>query len=641
MNRTGTGRPEFRLRFGYPNLVVEEDGAAPRAVELDAADAVETLRAVGAEIRSRGGRLTAVLPEGEVWRGRARDREAAARVAGRALGASARDLTLRMGPKGADGLRPVAAVPKATLRDARGFLGRAGVRPDRLTGAGVFEGFPAPPDFGGSLAELAGGRAAAASGLAATLALLAWLGPWAPAETPLPVAALAPVAETPQTEVAATLEATLEATPVEAMTAPATAAPALAAPVRAARLYAPPPPRRPVDLAERPAERTYVLAPTGTPYGPAVIATRGMPTDLPATSLPRSRTPLDNVAPPMARPAAPAATPAATPIAAPAAPDGPMPRPRTAAAAVAPPVRTAALVENGPVPRPASARPGTVASLVAALDSAIATPAEAATPEDAFAAAASVTPRARPGALVAVLPARPKAPEPEGVQVASLAPLAETPGLASVLAPEPRRIPAPTATPTAARARPAPVRASVAPAAKPVLRAQPVARTEPVIRAQPARVQTAALQPSPQPARIPATKFTQPSAPKAQAATPKTVRAAAPAPQPARTQTVRVEPAAPAKATAKRTVRAEPQRQPARAKQVQRREEASVSRSQLALVGVFGGSGGKHALIQLPNGETERVKPGDTIRGVQVVAIASDSVQVRSRGRDSVLRLPD
>jgi hypothetical protein len=46
-------------------------------------------------------------------------------------------------------------------------------------------------------------------------------------------------------------------------------------------------------------------------------------------------------------------------------------------------------------------------------------------------------------------------------------------------------------------------------------------------------------------------------------------------------------------------------------------------------------------LVQLPNGETERVRPGDELRGIQVTAVGADAVHLRARGRDTVLKLPN
>jgi type IV pilus biogenesis protein PilP len=69
--------------------------------------------------------------------------------------------------------------------------------------------------------------------------------------------------------------------------------------------------------------------------------------------------------------------------------------------------------------------------------------------------------------------------------------------------------------------------------------------------------------------------------------------------------------------------------------------EPRLGRGAMSLIGVFGGANGRHALIQLPDGSTERVRAGDQFRGVQVTAVAADAVQVRVRGRETVLKLPE
>ena len=56
---------------------------------------------------------------------------------------------------------------------------------------------------------------------------------------------------------------------------------------------------------------------------------------------------------------------------------------------------------------------------------------------------------------------------------------------------------------------------------------------------------------------------------------------------------------------------------------------------------MFSGEDGRHALLLLPDGSIERVRPGDRIRGAQVAAIDTDSVRLSGRGRDTLLRLPD
>ncbi|MHA3976668.1 hypothetical protein ACW9UR_03190 [Halovulum sp. GXIMD14794] len=61
---------------------------------------------------------------------------------------------------------------------------------------------------------------------------------------------------------------------------------------------------------------------------------------------------------------------------------------------------------------------------------------------------------------------------------------------------------------------------------------------------------------------------------------------------------------------------------------------------QLALVGVFGKSGSRHALVRLPNGRFVKVGPGDRVDGYQVAAIGENAVRMRRGGRDTVLEIP-
>ena len=68
---------------------------------------------------------------------------------------------------------------------------------------------------------------------------------------------------------------------------------------------------------------------------------------------------------------------------------------------------------------------------------------------------------------------------------------------------------------------------------------------------------------------------------------------------------------------------------------------SGISRGNVSLIGVFGDSDGRHALLRLPNGQIERVKAGDSIQGIQVAAVGEDSVQISGRGRSTLLRLPD
>ena len=61
---------------------------------------------------------------------------------------------------------------------------------------------------------------------------------------------------------------------------------------------------------------------------------------------------------------------------------------------------------------------------------------------------------------------------------------------------------------------------------------------------------------------------------------------------------------------------------------------------ELSLIGVYGTSSQRHALVRLPGGRMVKVRPGDTVRGYQVTAISADAISLRRRGRDSTLVIP-
>lgn len=70
-------------------------------------------------------------------------------------------------------------------------------------------------------------------------------------------------------------------------------------------------------------------------------------------------------------------------------------------------------------------------------------------------------------------------------------------------------------------------------------------------------------------------------------------------------------------------------------------QKVGLSRNSVSLIGVFGGEDGRHALLRLPNGSVQRVSAGDSVQGVQVAAVGTDSVRLSGRGRDTLLLLPD
>ncbi|QHQ34126.1 hypothetical protein [Algicella marina] len=68
--------------------------------------------------------------------------------------------------------------------------------------------------------------------------------------------------------------------------------------------------------------------------------------------------------------------------------------------------------------------------------------------------------------------------------------------------------------------------------------------------------------------------------------------------------------------------------------------ENVLPRREMALIGVFGTSSRKHALVRMANGRYVKVGTGDTLRGYQVTAISSDAIRLRRGGRDTVLVIP-
>lgn len=69
-------------------------------------------------------------------------------------------------------------------------------------------------------------------------------------------------------------------------------------------------------------------------------------------------------------------------------------------------------------------------------------------------------------------------------------------------------------------------------------------------------------------------------------------------------------------------------------------EDAMPLRS-IVLVGVYGKSNNRHALLRTPNGRFVKVTPGDAIDGYEVAAISPDAIRLRRRGRDTLLVIPE
>ena len=232
-------------------------------------------------------------------------------------------------------------------------------------------------------------------------------------------------------------------------------------------------------------------------------------------------------------------------------------------------------------------------------------------------------------------PNRPVAP----VRVASLSPTPAEMALAAQLAVPPSRPAAPKAAPALAAAAPATVVPAPAPrAAAPARAAKPVAKAaaKPVVRSTPPRVVR-----GPSPAAIPVkTVKAAPAAPTMRVASQAPMRVVAVPTKPAK-------PVASARPQAKVAALAQPvaPRKPAASQRTASRkpavERSGLSRGNVSLLGVFSGDDGRHALLLLPDGSIERVRPGDRVAGGQVAAIDTDTVRLSGSGRDTVLRLPD
>jgi hypothetical protein len=475
--------------------------------------------------------------------------------------------------------RVLPRLPLATARPARSRVQRAVAPGSWLAGSWV-----AGPWLAGLRARLAGlaSRRAALAGGAAVAAVLAGALVLAGRD--------APVAETPGPLV------TLPDMPV------LEAAADVAAPEVTAAL--------PQPLAPKPRTLTGLEllteeAPPRRPEAPAALAEVLAALDAPALASFGSRSvPPDVVADARRAAEAAQARADATRLAA----VSPVPRP---VAESMPASATASDPAGRPAPRPGDAGGAAAAG-----------PSEpAAGPQASAGDPAAQRPQPRPlseaeevaQAVAAALAAAPP------VQVAALDPAVSgaTAGLAAAATAGPRPAPrqaaavpaaVPAAAPQAARA-PAPVAVRPAPQAAPRQMAALPQQAAPAAAAP--RVQAPAVAPRTQaPAVAPQRAQPQPAQPQRQAARP-------PQPQP---QVQRQQ--------------AQPQRQAAPA-------AAAGGSGNISLIGVFGASNQRHALVRLPNGSVQRVRPGETVAGAQVAAVGADNVRLRTNGGDRVLRLPD
>lgn len=615
MSSTSNRQPDFRLVFGYPNVVTlwRRGASEPLGSAVPGSPSfLEDLAGLAAEVRVRRGRVTAVLPEAEVWRGRmalmgrtpfSRRRDAQAVIA-EVLGEEPDAIHVVLGRKGRDGGIPVAGVRRSTLDELSELLARVGLTATTVVGAGGFPGFGASPSLvrpGPRLPALrlpfALPRLPALSGLlprrslalgttgigaltAAAGVFLLMASPRAvPVETGKPV-------------------------PVEPLAALMPPAPEPAPVTVAAVLPPPPPPPLALRYAARPPARPELpvaVADAGRLGTPATVGTRnvaftetkagaGLQLSLPA--LPARRT--ETQEPPSPRPAVakavvvetpetnvdlrPKSRPVARPAVAKAAVQKPAPK-------IEPQASAATVRSARPEPRPGEVEALVVAALTPSKD------------------VMTDAPPSRPVVAAAPKPAQPapvKAAKPTQVK-----PLVAAAAAVAVAKPMPKPV----------------VEAAPKPVAKPVV----VAAAKPVVKATPkpapAVVRTAALAP------VATAKPVAKAIPVRTVVTTEPVRKVAPKPaaQPVRTASL-------AEPTIRKTA-PKPQKSFGGG--------AAPAKSGMSLIGVFGGQGGRHALVLMPDGSIERVRAGDNVRGVQIASIDEASVRLSGSGRDATLHLPE
>jgi hypothetical protein len=349
----------------------------------------------------------------------------------------------------------------------------------------------------------------------------------------------------------------------------------------------------------------------------------------------------------------------------------PAPQPQPAAPAAAAPVETAAAIlavrpprsRPGPVAPPqgrvtvasrnlpfpvTEARPAAAGVKVVELTSARARPADlvAAPPQHRPGPRATLS-DAEPAPVPTLRPARrPDRPEAQTAAVASPAKAAA--GASARPMPRPGADMAPlvvAALTPAAAALPARSRVDTPPSRPAVVAAPAVSRKSPVVVApKPVTVAPQVVRAAaPRPAAVPAVRVVSLAQPKAAPRT-EIVRVAAPvakkpigvrAPAPAAKQ------AAARPVAQKATVRQTAQAQRTAARRMEATGARRVNLSNVALIGVFGGESGRHALVRMPNGRVERVRPGDSVQGLRVASVGADSVSLRNGARETTLRLPD
>ncbi|MBV1865468.1 MAG: type IV pilus biogenesis protein PilP, partial [Rhodobacteraceae bacterium] len=69
-------------------------------------------------------------------------------------------------------------------------------------------------------------------------------------------------------------------------------------------------------------------------------------------------------------------------------------------------------------------------------------------------------------------------------------------------------------------------------------------------------------------------------------------------------------------------------------------EKGRFNKRQMSLVGVFGTSNARRALVRMPSGRYVKVKTGDRLSGWKVSAIGESSVRIIKGSKNQILRMP-
>jgi hypothetical protein len=635
MSSTSSTEPVFRLVFdGMSLTLLAPDGSGPRArADLAAPDMGAQLARLASVAAKAPRGVIAVLPEAEIWRDAvrlnartpgARHAEALA-VAEEATGCGPDALDLMIGSRAPDGTFPVAAIRRASVIDALVFLDRSGIKAAYLTAGGEFPGFDTPPLFrvGGrdwpaearALASRVTGVLASlpkAGTLATSLAAFMARGVGRIRTITLPRALPGSVASS----------FTRGAESLRTISKPkALAASGIAGALLLAALL-------PSGDAPAP-DTTTVSAPT-----PATVAQDVI---FPVAATPE---PIPEAAPVEAAPAV-VITPALAPRARPA--DLPTPAPEDVEAAhypLPPAFRPTGRTDPRPVTIASRTTP-VVSSALAASRPAGLTLAETPTARARASLAvdvavdtiASVNPTAQAGVEAAAADVSAPVRDASPIAVAEIATPATAPSAAPVSGSRP--------LPRAVASTPDDLARTVSAALETVVTPEPAAaETE-------APVTTASLPATPpEPRRIAAPAKASPApiavraAVLAASAVPPAKAVAAPAPvvKPTPVVVARAAPAAVAKPTPKPAPVAKAAPAPSNRATS---ESVGLSRNSLSLLGVFGTSKDRYALLRMPNGSVKKVGAGDQIQGVRVAAVSGDAVRLTQGQRDTVLRMPD